>query len=141
MHIKGRLKKSNPKVGTQLKWHAKWCVMWGVIRHGILIIIYTSKFCKFCHTQPFLTILNVNCGNILKFHTKCIKFTQALLACLCIIPCLGVMWCDVLCDVLFNVSCNVSCDMLCDVPCNMSCEKFWTLYLRNYYQDFFHDFG
>ena len=66
-------------------------------RHGILLITYTSKFCRFCFTQPFLSIFNVKCGNISKFYTKYRKFTQALLARLRIIPCLikgtfGSVW-------------------------------------------------
>ena len=59
------------------------------LRHGILFIIYTSKICKICFTQPFLSIFNVKCGNILKNYTKYQKFTQALLAHLRIIPCLS----------------------------------------------------
>ena len=49
-------------------------------RHGILLISYTSKFCNFCFTQPFLSICNVICGNIVKFYTIFGKFSQALLA-------------------------------------------------------------
>ena len=56
--------------------------------HGILLIIYASKFCEFCFTQPFLSFFNVKCCNNFKFYTKYIRFTQALLACLGIIPCL-----------------------------------------------------
>ena len=53
-------------------------------RHGILLISYTSKFCKFCFTQPFLSIFIEKCGNIY-LYTKYRKFKQALLACLRII--------------------------------------------------------
>ena len=63
-----------------------WC-LW-TFRHGILLIIDTSKFCKFCFTQPFFSIFNVKCGNILKFYTKYRRFAQALLARLSIILCL-----------------------------------------------------
>ena len=60
-------------------------------RHGILLFIYTSKFCKLCFTQAFLSIFNVKCGNISKFYTKYKKCTQALLAGLSIIPCLTLL--------------------------------------------------
>ena len=60
-------------------------------RHGILQLIYTIKFCKICFTQAFLRVFNVNHDKILKVYTIFHKFTQALLACLHIIPCLTTL--------------------------------------------------
>ena len=59
-----------------------------------MLFTYTSRFCKFCFTQPFLSIFNVTCGNFFKCYTKYQKFTQALLARLSIIPCLvlPILW-------------------------------------------------
>ena len=65
--------------------------MWRLVvqlnpRHRILLISYISKFSKFYFTQPFLSIFNIICRNIIKVYTRFGKFTQALLT--HIIPCL-----------------------------------------------------
>ena len=41
-----------------------------VDRHGIVQIIYTTKFVNIFFTQAFLSIFNVNRGKICKIYTK-----------------------------------------------------------------------
>ena len=85
-------------------------------RHGILIISYTSKFCKFFLTQPFLSIFNVLCGNILWFYTRFGKFTQSLLARLQIIPRLTEVSIESI-PLPIRVNCNHVCSQLYYIKC------------------------